>query len=503
MNRALCLLLLASSPVVAEPQLPRPEGLYYGVRLDDPQQEELVLWRFAGDTWNHAAGDALHYFSVQKPQLVDTPLGQFDWTGTELVLKAAADDCKPPDCRVANLEILSSDPQFTLSEPGSGAEVVYRVTNQWLLDFEAQIIAAERSRLRDIKPAGAFKGNADVRVGVGQAKDLALQLRQSLDNQDAARGRLPGWRADMMDEPHGTDARGQFFRVTASESSSVAGCFVLEGKRVARLLCPAKKFARNQRIEGIYRQRAPAVIPRRFEPQVYTFWRDGAVSHQLMQVRFQEQPIFEQVTEAGPYRLTDHAFGLRDMIASSNMVYTAAFAMGEWVDADTPRALYIGGRVFDYVGEPSPRAGPRRESIVFLPSPAGQPARTYLTWARLDLAADDPGVGKDWDGRELLAAEVDQLYRACRRPRDRDHGAKLAPLKANELAALRLPGVKYALRISELAPFGQFWDSSLEKGDVILGINGVRLESRAQFDRLYRLLEHTVCADGMRVEFAR
>lgn len=508
----------AQSAVVS---IPRPQGLYFGVRVDDPQQEEIVLWRFKGTSWNHVAGDTIDYFATSQAQLTDTSLGEFEWTGAELVLREPKKNCDLSDCGADEVIVSTLEPRFTLSVPGSRGELVYELTPEWLDDFAMQIAAAERAGIRQFKPAGAVVDTLDTTLTIERARALLSGARTNLEVQWAARGRLPGWRADRMDAPLGQDDRGRFFRVAAAPAGSAAGCFLLEGKRVTRRVCPAEPFKKNQRIEGIYRQRSPAVIPPRYEARVVTFWRNGAASDQKNRVRFEDEPIYERITEAGPYRLLDHAVGLRDLISGTRMFYFGGFAIGPWVDADTPSTLYINGRVFDYVGDPEPRVGPVRERLAFVRPAAGEPVRSYSSWVRLNPDASDPAPEADIDIRRLLGVDLDSFYenveqhcatdaslpvcskRSCWHDRGRDHGAKLMPVTAAELAALRRPDLKFGLRIAELAPFGQFWDSSLESGDVIVAINGVRIESRARFDRMFRLLEHASCADGMRIEFLR
>lgn len=515
----------SSAPSV-KVSIPRPEGLYFGVRIDDPQQEEVVLWRFKGTGWNHVAGDTLEYFAAAQAQLADVSLGEFEWTGAELVLRQPKKNCDSIGCGADEggadeVSVSTLEPRFTLTVPGSRGELVYELTPEWLDDFEMQITAAERAGVRQFKPAGAVVDTLDTTLTIERARALLSGARTNLEVQWALRGRLPGWRGDRMDAPFGEDDRGRFFRVAAAPVGAAAGCFLLRGKRVTRLLCPAAPFRKNQRIEGVYRQRAPVDTPPRFEPGVLTFWRDGAASHQKSRVRFEDEPIYERITEAGSYRLLEYAIGLRDMISGTRMFHVGGFTISPWIDADTPGSLYVGGRVFDYVGDPAPRVGPARERLVLVRAAAGEPARIYATWVRLNPEASDPAPPGDIDVRRLLGADLDSFYdnieqycaadaslpicsqRSCWRDRGRDHGAKLEPLKAAELAALRRPDLKFGLRIAELAPFGQFWDSSLEAGDVIVAINGVPVESRVRFDRMFRLLEHASCADGMRVEFLR
>jgi len=289
------------------------------------------------------------------------------------------------------------------------------------------------------------------------------------------------------------------FGVRELPDSRGSGCFALiDARDERRELCPAPAFPVGLLLEGIWLERRPRSADAAFTPAKLTFWknrgyeRDFFGDHHVPDAEGEPQLVYGRIVELGAYRINKNTIGFSER--GTKMAFAPVLPLGEWLDAETPRTLYAWGRRFDFVGLPPPmvRPGLLRESLDIPPRLKGQPYRIYKTWIRLSKDAVDPGEGND--------PRIEDFPE--RRNIPLEFGARLTALNAKKMAEYALPGVTFGLRLSELQPYAASWDSSLQEGDVLLSIGGVRVKSAAEFRRLWRLAQKN-WYEGVRVEFVR
>ena len=254
--------------------LAKPEGLYIGLWEDDPQQENLMLWRFRGNAFSRLAGDIGLVYNTSRALLLEEPDGLFEWNGSELIIKVPGDEaCKPGECVIVTV-IPGPPPQ-----------------------------------------------------------------------------RPPVWRADAADAPFQTRVGAHIYRIGPAPADAAKGCFILQGAQLRRRVCPAPRFPQGLKIEGVYIQRQPADASEPFNPEAIVFWKNQVFKHEGFTKWYEEEPPYGRLLVQGEYRFAPNTLGL--LKAGNRIVYSSAAPLGEWIDRETPRSLYIFGRVFDYAGRPT------------------------------------------------------------------------------------------------------------------------------------------------------